>query len=88
VDAFRAARERGEAFDVVITDLGMPHVSGREVARTVKRESPNTSVIMLTGWGTRLGSESDIPAEVDAVVSKPPRLGELRDALRRVAMRP
>jgi PAS domain S-box-containing protein len=88
LDAFRSARERGEAFDVVITDLGMPYVSGREVARTVKRESPNTSVILQTGWGTRLGTEGDIPAEVDAVLSKPPRVAQLRDALRRVAMRP
>ena len=88
LDAFRSARERGEAFEVVITDLGMPHVSGREVARTVKRESPRTPVILQTGWGTRLGIEGDVPAEVDAVLSKPPRITELRDALRRVAMRP
>ncbi len=87
LDAFRAARERGEAFDLVITDLGMPLISRRKVARTVKRESPSTPVVLLTGWGTRLGSEGDIPAEVDAVLSKPPRLAELRDALRRVMKR-
>src|SRR5882762_5227123 len=38
-------------------------------------------VLMLTGWGKRLLAENDIPAHVDRVLSKPPRLGELRAAL-------
>ncbi|HWS65496.1 MAG TPA: hypothetical protein VEP70_03740, partial [Burkholderiales bacterium] len=43
--------------------------------------SARTPVIMLTGWGKRLLAENDIPAHVDRVLSKPPRLGELRAAL-------
>jgi hypothetical protein len=38
-------------------------------------------VILLTGWGRRLISENDVPAYVDRVLSKPPRLIELRTAL-------
>jgi signal transduction histidine kinase/CheY-like chemotaxis protein/uncharacterized membrane protein affecting hemolysin expression len=81
IDAFAAAKERGELFDVVITDLGMPHVDGRKVAATVKHISPPTPVILLTGWGQRLIAESETPAHVDKVLSKPPRLQELRAAL-------
>jgi CheY-like chemotaxis protein len=40
-------------FDVVITDLGMPQVDGRQVAAAVKAASPATPVIMLTGWAWR-----------------------------------
>jgi hypothetical protein len=40
---------------------------------------------MLTGWGQRLVSEGDIPPDVDLVLSKPPKLGELREALLRLA---
>jgi hypothetical protein len=36
---------------------------------------------MLTGWGRRLLAENDIPPYVDRVLSKPPRLAELRAAL-------
>ena len=36
---------------------------------------------MLTGWGQRLIAESDIPPHVDRVLSKPPKLQELRAAL-------
>jgi hypothetical protein len=38
-------------------------------------------VILLTGWGRRLIAENDVPACVDRVLSKPPRLIELRTAL-------
>ena len=81
LDAFRKSKERGEMFDVVITDLGMPDVSGHEVIRTVKRESPETPVILLTGWGNRLHPEEGIPKEADVVLSKPPKINEVRKAL-------
>ena len=83
IDTFVRARSDAEPFDVVITDLGMPHVDGRKVAAAVKRISPATPVLMLTGWGQRLVAEGDIPAHVDEVLSKPPKLRELRDALAR-----
>jgi hypothetical protein len=38
-------------------------------------------VILLTGWGQRLMAEGDVPPHVDCVISKPPKLRELREAL-------
>jgi len=81
IETFQHAKENGEIFDVVITDLGMPNVDGRRVATAVKQASPSTPVIMLTGWGQRLNTEGDIPQHVDRVLSKPPKLKELREAL-------
>ena len=81
IDTFRAAHDRGETFSAVITDLGMPYVDGRKVAAAVKDASPDTPVIMLTGWGQRLVAEGDVPMHVDRVLSKPPKLRELREAL-------
>jgi CheY-like chemotaxis protein len=85
LEAFRAARERVEPFDVVITDIGMPYVDGREVVRTVKRESPTTPMIMLSGWGRQMKADGDESAEADYVLSKPPRIHELRQALSKVS---
>jgi CheY-like chemotaxis protein len=68
----------------VITDLGMPHVDGREVARAVKEVSPATPVILLTGWGQQLVMEGEVPPYVDHVLNKPPRLRELREILARL----
>jgi PAS domain S-box-containing protein len=83
IDAFLAARSRGNAFPVVITDLGMPYVDGRKVSNAIKTAAPETILLMLTGWGQRLVADGDVPPHVDRVLSKPPKLRELREALGR-----
>lgn len=84
IDAFRAALERNEPFAVVLTDLGMPYVDGRQVAAAIKAASAWTPVILLTGWGQRLVAEGDVPPNVDRVLNKPPKLRDLREALAQV----
>jgi DNA-binding response OmpR family regulator len=81
IEAFRAAEGSNDRFAVVITDLGMPHMDGREVANTIKGDSQSTPVILLTGWGQRLMAEAGTPPNVDRVLNKPPKLRELRAAL-------
>ena len=78
IDTFQAARQRGSPFSLVITDLGMPYVDGRKVAAAVKAVASSTPVIMLTGWGRRMLSDNDVPPCVDRLLSKPPKIGELR----------
>jgi PAS domain S-box-containing protein len=78
IDAFRVAPQ---GFDAVITDLGMPYVDGRKVAEAVKANASAMPVILLTGWGQRLVADGEVPAYVDRVLSKPPKLRELRTAL-------
>jgi CheY-like chemotaxis protein/anti-sigma regulatory factor (Ser/Thr protein kinase) len=85
IDAFSAARARLKPFAVVLTDLGMPRVDGRRVASYVKSVSESTPVILLTGWGMRLLAEEGLPPHVDQVLSKPPKLRELREALSQCA---
>jgi len=84
LQAFHQARLAGRPFDVVITDLGMPVVDGRQVAEKIKAECPGTPVIMLTGWGTMLEDKGESVPRVDAVLSKPPRVAELVDTLSKV----
>lgn len=80
IDTFTAALRRGAGFDLAITDLGMPFVDGRKVAASIKAVAPATPVILLTGWGQRMLAENETPAHIDKVLSKPPRLQELRAA--------
>jgi signal transduction histidine kinase/ActR/RegA family two-component response regulator/HAMP domain-containing protein len=87
INTFTDAIDQAEAFDAVITDLGMPYVDGRRVAAAVKAASSLTPVFMLTGWGHRLAAEGDVPAEVDRVLNKPPKLRELREVLATVKPR-
>ena len=82
---FRAARLKNQPYEVVVTDWGMPDIDGRDVARTIKAESPSTPIIMLTGWGTTVRGDAAIASTVDVVVSKPPLMQELNDLLLRMA---
>ena len=86
--AFRAARTTREPFDVVITDLGMPYLDGRQVAAALKGESPGTPVVMLTGWGAFMKDEGHASPHIDGIISKPPRLKEIREILHRVVRKP
>lgn len=81
IEAFDAARRDGSAFDVVITDLGMPDVDGRAVAKAIKERAPDTPVVLLTGWGQHLEEEQSIPPNVDRLLKKPAKLRELLAAL-------
>jgi DNA-binding response OmpR family regulator len=88
IDAYEAGLAQGRPFSVVITDLGMPAVDGRRVAAAVKALSTSTLVILLTGWGHEVQGTGIVPAYIDCVMSKPPRLAELRAILRSAAPGP
>ena len=81
IETFRNCLQKHETISVVITDLGMPYIDGRQVAAAVKNTSKSTPVILLTGWGLRLIADNDIPPHVDHVLNKPPKLRQLREAL-------
>src|SRR5262249_54974178 len=52
------ARLRESTYDVVLSDLGMPDVSGWEVARTVRSEGrPSIIMGLVTGWGATISDE-------------------------------
>jgi signal transduction histidine kinase/ActR/RegA family two-component response regulator len=81
---FRSAVVEKRPYEVVITDLGMPGMDGHAVTRAIKSQSPNTPVIMMTGWGTLMNAEGDSVIQADALLPKPPRLKELNELLLRV----
>jgi DNA-binding NtrC family response regulator len=45
-------KARQESFDVALLDLRMPGLPGMEVLKQLKRESPNTAVVVVTGYAT------------------------------------
>jgi signal transduction histidine kinase len=75
------SRLQAERFDVVLTDLGMPKVSGWEVARACKAMSPKVPVVLVTGWGVELSQEELEANGVDAVLSKPLNVDQILEAV-------
>ncbi len=71
--------------DVVLTDLGMPDLTGWDVAREVKARSPGLPVILLTGWGDQASTDAGHQKGLVArIVGKPFRLEELLRAIAEV----
>jgi signal transduction histidine kinase/CheY-like chemotaxis protein len=71
-------------FDLVITDLGMPGISGLELAERIHRENPSLPIAMITGWGTQLNKEEVALKGVRTVLSKPFHLKDIRALLEEV----
>jgi len=71
-------------FDVVVTDQGMPEMSGDQLAAAIKRVAPNISVILLTGFGDIMKAAGDQPVDVDTILTKPVTVSALRQALAKV----
>jgi CheY-like chemotaxis protein len=67
-----------EDFDVVITDHGMPGMSGVQLAETTRRLDPTKAIILLTGYTP---DSTGQPGSVNCVLKKPFGPEELRAAL-------
>jgi len=75
------ARVNAETFDVVVTDLAMPGMTGWEVARAVKRVAPGVRVILASGFGVEVSPEDLRTHGVDLVLAKPLRLQDIESAI-------
>jgi PAS domain S-box-containing protein len=64
-------------YDMVLTDLGMPGMSGWEVCRVIKAISPHTPVGMITGWGAEISRSKMEEYGLDFYISKPFDLHEV-----------
>ena len=69
-----------QGFDLVITDIVMPKISGIGLISILKKKYPDTPVIAITGWGEYPESFAT-ESQADKVLSKPFGLTELDDAI-------
>ena len=66
-----------KVFDMVLTDLGMPGMSGWQVAEKIKGINGNVPIALITGWSIDL-KESEIKERgIDFVIKKPYELDQL-----------
>jgi len=77
-DAYAALTELGrKSYPLVITDLMMPGLSGLDLLRRIRQESPDTVVIMLTAFGTIQGAVEAMRAGAFDYITKPVDYDEL-----------
>ena len=68
-------------FDLVLTDLSLPGMTGYEVASAIHAEHQGIAVGLVTGWGATLDDEKVRGAGIDLVLNKPFRFGEVLEAV-------
>ena len=73
---------RGDYFDAILLDVGLPDIDGREVCRLMRRSGFKSPIIMLTGADTDADTILGLDAGANDYVTKPFRLGVLLARLR------
>lgn len=84
VDAVEAFGNDPDSFDVIITDLTMPTMTGEVLAQRVKALRPCTPVILCTGYGESVSGVAPGELRVDRIVMKPVLPSDLNRVIQNV----
>jgi two-component system response regulator PilR (NtrC family) len=71
-----------EAFDLIVSDIRMPDMSGVEVLRHVKKVSPETPVIMITAYASTETAVEALRLGAYDYITKPFKIEELKNTIR------
>jgi ATP-dependent Lon protease len=80
LDALQQVKEN-EQFDVMITDLKMDQMDGLALIDKISKISPDTSMIMVTGYATVSNAVDAIRKGATHYLSKPVKLNELKETV-------
>ena len=83
-DALEAFRTHPERFDLVITDMTMPHMTGTTLSREILKIRPKTPIILTTGFSHRLNDEEIRRIGIRRLLMKPVSLKDLALAVKEI----
>lgn len=83
IDALEAVRANPDKYDLIVSDLTMPHMTGDVLAKEVKALRPDLPVIICTGFSTKIHEDRFKDIGVNAVLMKPVTFHEMADAVRK-----
>ena len=75
-------KTKAETFDVIILDVGLPDMNGREVCRLMRRNGVTAPIIMLTGSDTEAETILGLDAGANDYIAKPFRIDVLLARMR------
>jgi CheY-like chemotaxis protein len=70
-------------FDLIISDLSMPDMTGSQLASEIRAKGDHTPFILLTGFGDEMLAQGSTPPGVDLVLSKPVTSASLYQAIKK-----
>ena len=84
IEGLKAFRERPAEYDLVITDLTMPNLTGLELAKEIGKIRSGIPVILMTGYGENIKGDLQKDYGIQAIVGKPIMFRELAAMIRKV----
>ncbi|MEW6671632.1 MAG: CHASE domain-containing protein [Thermodesulfobacteriota bacterium] len=84
VESLELFRNRPDDFDLVLTDMTMPNMTGEQLAHELKKIRPDIPVILCTGYSKNMSQESAARIGIKAFVMKPFFRSELARTIRNV----
>ncbi len=84
IDALDLFKRQPEVFDLVITDMTMPNMTGDELAKKIMEVRPDIPVIVCTGFSTRITEEKAKSLGIRELVSKPILKRNIAETIRKV----
>jgi PAS domain S-box-containing protein len=84
VEALDLFKEEPDRFDLVITDIGMPHMAGDMLAQKLIKIRPDVPVIICTGYSDRMDEDNAKERGIKAFVMKPLLMRDLAKTVREV----
>jgi CheY-like chemotaxis protein/anti-sigma regulatory factor (Ser/Thr protein kinase) len=88
LDALECFRQKPDQFDLVITDMTMPNMTGDILAGELIKVRPNIPIILCTGFSERMTKEEACSSGIKDFLFKPVTLDELAQAIRNVLSPP
>jgi len=83
-EALEMFRNRPKGFDLVITDMTMPKMTGHKLAAAIHRIRPDIPIILMSGYASRLSHEEAEAIGIKAVLMKPVNRLTLTETIRKV----
>ncbi len=76
-----------ETYDVVLTDISMPELSGRELLKYIQAKHPDTPVIVISGLSSEGDARTLLEIGAYAYFAKPFKLEDIEEAVDRAIAR-
>jgi CheY-like chemotaxis protein len=83
-DALRLFEEHDGDFDLLLTDLVMPGIGGRELATRLLTRTPHLRVLFVSGYDRHVADEKGKRGDIGAFLQKPYRITTLLARIREV----
>jgi CheY-like chemotaxis protein len=84
VEALQRFQNDPSAFDLIITDMTMPHMTGKELATEILKINPALPIILCTGFSETISEEIAKSIGIRAFILKPIVMSDLAETMRKV----